>query len=270
MEKTKIDWCNSTWNVITGCWNDCRYCYARSITKRFGGSSLNIIHSLHEPFVANGRIRPYPFGFTPTFHHYRLDDYKNKHGRSIFVCSMGDMFGEWIPDDWIKKVFESCRNAPQHTYLFLTKYPHRYIKIAEKGWLPEERNMWFGASAADAEMFSENAKKLADLKRLAQVHTFISAEPLLDDIAKSRMFAFSGEHKITDWIIAGAETGNRAGKTIPQFSWLKNLDAACTAYDIPLFLKSSLDELWTSNSQEAPKKELAYQMQAADEKIQKN
>lgn len=81
------------------------------------------------------------------------------------------------------------------------------------------------------------------------------------------MFAFAGGHKIADWIIAGAETGDHAGKTVPQFSWLKNLDAACTAYDIPLFLKSSLDELWASNSKESPKKELAYQIQTADEKI---
>lgn len=36
MNKTKIDWCDSTWNPVTGCLHGCEYCYARGITKRFG------------------------------------------------------------------------------------------------------------------------------------------------------------------------------------------------------------------------------------------
>lgn len=29
--KTKIDWCDSTWNPVTGCLHGCAYCYARKI-----------------------------------------------------------------------------------------------------------------------------------------------------------------------------------------------------------------------------------------------
>jgi protein gp37 len=32
-------------------------------------------------------------------HRYRMDDYKHKTGRTIFVCSMSDLFGDFIPDD---------------------------------------------------------------------------------------------------------------------------------------------------------------------------
>ena len=35
MNKTKIDWADSTWNPVTGCLHDCEYCYARGIAKRF-------------------------------------------------------------------------------------------------------------------------------------------------------------------------------------------------------------------------------------------
>lgn len=35
--KTKIDWCDSTWNPVTGCLHGCEYCYARRIAERFGG-----------------------------------------------------------------------------------------------------------------------------------------------------------------------------------------------------------------------------------------
>lgn len=37
MDKTKIDWCDSTWNPVTGCLHGCEYCYARGIAKRFSG-----------------------------------------------------------------------------------------------------------------------------------------------------------------------------------------------------------------------------------------
>lgn len=37
MDKTKIDWCDSTWNPVTGCLHGCEYCYARRIAERFAG-----------------------------------------------------------------------------------------------------------------------------------------------------------------------------------------------------------------------------------------
>ena len=37
MQKTKIEWADSTWNPVTGCLNGCSYCYARKIAERFGG-----------------------------------------------------------------------------------------------------------------------------------------------------------------------------------------------------------------------------------------
>lgn len=35
MLKSKIEWCDSTWNPITGCRHKCAYCYARRIANRF-------------------------------------------------------------------------------------------------------------------------------------------------------------------------------------------------------------------------------------------
>lgn len=37
MDKTKIEWCDSTWNPVTGCLHGCEYCYARQIAERFRG-----------------------------------------------------------------------------------------------------------------------------------------------------------------------------------------------------------------------------------------
>lgn len=37
MNKTKIEWADSTWNPVTGCLHGCEYCYARRIANRFAG-----------------------------------------------------------------------------------------------------------------------------------------------------------------------------------------------------------------------------------------
>lgn len=50
MDKTKIEWCDSTWNPVTGCRHGCEYCYARRIAERFGKkvpdlSGYPVLHS---------------------------------------------------------------------------------------------------------------------------------------------------------------------------------------------------------------------------------
>lgn len=126
MKKTKIEWCDSTWSPVTGCLSNCKYCYARKIAERFGGWNFtpgmiaaNIsddkmyIHSMKKyhgeaketefgkiaeieyPFLKADRSKaPYPFGFIPTFHRYRLKEpQKWTKPRVIFVCSMADLWG---------------------------------------------------------------------------------------------------------------------------------------------------------------------------------
>lgn len=101
MNKTRIDWCDMTWNPITGCLNDCEYCYARRIANRFGGDFTMAREgkflTLHQK-----PDNPYPDKFSPTFHRYRLNEPQRKaKSQNIFVCSMADLFGEWVPDEWI-------------------------------------------------------------------------------------------------------------------------------------------------------------------------
>ena len=140
MEKSKIEWTDSTYNPVTGCYNNCPYCYARRIANRLKGcdncpsgicpSLVRIIELSHrlQATSKDGKKRSaaYPFGFTPTLHEYRLDDPKSKgFGKNVFVCSMADLFGPWVPDSWIERVFRSCLDAPGHRYLFLTKLPRQ-------------------------------------------------------------------------------------------------------------------------------------------------
>lgn len=227
MQKTKIDWCDSTWNPVTGCRHGCEYCYASRIVKRFGGNAMNIPHILDNPFIAKGRTQPYPFGFVPTFHRYRLDDYIGRKGRNIFVCSMADLFGEWVPDSWIEEVFAACDKAPQHNYLFLTKNPKRYTELSDKGILRRTDNMWYGYSK------TKNAEPgLSSVFPASKV--FVSIEPILEPI----------DVPLEDWVIIGAETGRRKDKIIPKREWIEDIVDKCRRSGIPVFMKSSLADIW--------------------------
>lgn len=262
-DKTKIDWCDSSWNPITGCLHGCEYCYARRMTHRYSGSEGYVSHDTIMPeynckrhtldapaWYNNGRKAPYPFDFEPTFHKYRLDiPARWTRPRSIFVCSMADLFGEWVPDEWIKAVFDACEAAPQHRYLFLTKNPWRYIDLAKKDMLP--RQHWYGYSATrQSQLWSFHH---AD--ECPCINLFVSIEPILEPMQPN----FS-THTPADWVIIGAETGNRKEKIRPEKSWIDNILMECEYSGRPVFMKESLREIMGNNfRQEFPWESGAWQ-----------
>lgn len=275
MQKTKIDWCDMSWNPVTGCLHGCEYCYARKIANRFTrrtGDGINPsaycipnvgyirdtkiekevtknkhLHVIKLPMYDERIIRegeynyhydPYPYGFEPTFHKYRLDEpQKVKKPQNIFVCSMADLFGDWVPDEWIKAVFEVCEKAPQHRYLFLTKNPRRYEKIEENA-----DNLWYGATTTNEYSFNQALYSFMQQRVNVEKYfnTFISIEPILDKI---RIKENDGYFSSIDWVIIGAETGNRENKVIPEREWILEIKKACERAGIPLFMKESLREL---------------------------
>ena len=128
-QSTRIDWCDASWNPVTGCLHGCAYCYANRIATRFGGimpdEKCHVLEERNRD--ARGLADPYPWGFAPTLHRYRLDEPKRwRKPKNIFVCSMADLFGNWVPMDWKIETLLACREAPQHRYLFLTKNPIGY------------------------------------------------------------------------------------------------------------------------------------------------
>ena len=277
--KTKIDWADSTWNPVTGCLHGCEYCYARAIANRFKGVREN-----ETPADADGNSKvlyapcwkrtkagkrvdaPYPYGFAPTFHQYKLDEPQHwKKPRTIFVCSMADLFGEWVPDEWIIEVLNACREAPQHRYLFLTKNPKRYIKLLSSDLLPDDDNFWYGATwetdrwhnhgrviVPDIDGYDQQTEDLLHPETqytwntvpggnvfpdLEGRHRFISFEPLLCDIMKLNY------QSNIEWYIIGAETGKRPGKIIPERQWVDHITQNADRNKAKVFMKESLATL---------------------------
>ena len=159
------------------------------------------------------------------------------------------MFGEWVPDEWIKAVFDACATAPQHRYIFLTKNPERYGRLHDNGILPTDDNYWFGATMTQGVNENRIANHLPQYNGRPQPtyrNTFVSVEPIMDDIeARHPMGGFFTYYaKCIKWAIVGAESGNRKGKIKPQREWIEKIVKACRKNGIPVFLKDSLAEIW--------------------------
>ena len=140
---------------------------------------------------------------------------------------MADLFGDWVPDDWIMRVFDACCDAPRHRYLFLTKNPARYAKLARAGMLPQRDNFWYGSTL-------DSMKSMRYPGRILD-HAFVSIEPLTE-----RMDVGLGSFGGDEWIIIGAETGNRKGKVIPEKEWVDTICAAADLTHAAVFMKDSL------------------------------
>lgn len=242
MNKTRIEWTDYTWNPVTGCLHRCPYCYADRQVERFSGydplynasfdfeSGCYIIKKPMYKRYANGVIRkaPYPFEFAPTFHAYKLEEpIRRKKPATIFVCSMADLFGEWVPDEWIREVLAACAAAPWHNYLFLTKNPERYAELAEKDMLPAGDGFWWGTTITNQEDYENKGTAMFHLPTDCRV--FFSIEPIHGRIDMGLM---------PDWIIIGAETGQRKNKTIPKREWIQDIVNRCV--DERIFMKDSL------------------------------
>lgn len=224
MNYTKIDWCDMTWNPIVGCKHNCEYCYARKIA--------NSIYGSFEPVFYQKRLR------APT---------KFKKSKNIFVGSMSDIFGDWIPFKNIVDIVDACFKAPQHRYIFLTKNYKRYEEVRELiGELIEvydgtRPKMCLGATATNNKQLKEAYASKAD---------WISIEPIHGKLDTKKLFSCKGNSKNNTnlsprwyWVVVGAETGNRKEKIVPKKEWIQEVAEVCLQYNIPLFTKESLREM---------------------------
>ena len=274
MNNTRIDWCDSTWNPVTGCKGGCDYCYARSIANRFGGWTTGGVKTtqnffsdppvLDSPLLLerkSGKVvkAPYPFAFTPTFHRYRLEEpLKKRKGQNIFVGSMADLFGRWVPTKWIVEVLDICRKAPQHNYLFLTKFPERYVELDHLALLPHEENFWYGATITNAKQMKRAADSIGQLRQ--EVRSFFSMEPLMEDVARSEAWEMSYNGAYANWIIIGAMTGPGSESQQPCREWVERIvddakNELSPFYPIPVFMKDNLRKVWGRDLiQEFPEK----------------
>lgn len=138
------------------------------------------------------------------------------------------------PVDYMRLCFammeaaDACRKAPQHRYLFLTKNPARYLELDHLALLPHESNFWYGSTVANMDAVGMYVMQGVN------INSFWSMEPLLGPVD---MAAAEG---LPEWVILGAETGNRPDKVTPAREWVDNIVAFCEENEIPVFFKDNL------------------------------
>ncbi len=234
-----IEWCDFTWNPVRGCQHGCRWtmpdgtvaeCYAELIAER----------------VAQ---RAYPHGFE---HHYwnpniLEEPLKVKEPSRIFLDSMSDLMGAWVPDEQIEQVLDVCRRADWHTFCVLTKNAPRLQKF---NFPP---NVWVGASAPPSIMFGKPltfpqqqrmvTRTVAALKAVDVPVRWMSVEPLSFDIAPLLVGSD------LQWAVIGAASNGR--KTYqPEPEWVANVLDVLDAQGTKVFFKGNLQ--WPVWREELP------------------
>lgn len=245
-EKTSIEWTDSTWTPIRARrfetlpdgssrervgWHcehvspGCVHCYAEGLNRFVGtGRQFKPAHLVHVTNAGNVR------GDVSVFLEEKMlrQPLLWKRGRMIFVCSMTDLFADFVSDEMIDRVFAVMALTPQHTYQVLTKRADRMrayfanpmrealigrqvglLELARSGnpvaeWsgLPMP-HVWLGVSAEDQQRANERVPHL--LATPAAVR-YVSVEPMI------------GPVNLTDI------SDGHADSSIPRENWVEGFD----------------------------------------------
>jgi protein gp37 len=251
-QQSKIEWTDATWTPIRAHYHahtpeshkvgwhcehvseGCRHCYAESINKRLGtGLEFKPGHAKDVVIVLDEKMLTMPLRW--------------KKPRMVFVCSMTDLFADFVPDEFIDKMFAVMALCPQHTFQILTKRPERMreyfnalgrsTSIAHHVWNIDHvrrasaemvplSNVWLGVSVENQTTADDRIPLL--LQTPAAVR-FLSCEPLLGPIdlqnvrwmdgdAEIRMDVTNGEAWVENTSSAAAYTNEADGN--PKIDWV--------------------------------------------------
>jgi protein gp37 len=274
---TSIEWTDASWNPIRARYDGavvvgdaepiefsrkgwhcehvsegCRHCYAESFNRRLGtGWDYKPGHRKNVEIYLDEQMLDLPL--------------KWRRARKIFVCSMTDLFADFVKDEWIDRMFAIMALAPRHQFQLLTKRPERMREYLanpelqyrvrklqpplamprglEWGASPVLPNVWLGVSVEDQATANE---RIPHLLATPAAIRWLSMEPLLGPVwpwhelilAKANGIigqAVNGEMPGIDWVVAGGESGAGARPMHPD--WARSIRNQCKAAGVPFLFK---------------------------------
>jgi protein gp37 len=283
MNKTNIEWTTFSANplkyrrksdgkVVWGCVKTspgCARCYSEAIAMRFErGKVFNATNMEElEPFLDEQEL-------------HRMQTAKviggvKVDGSRCFVGDMTDIFGEWVPDELLDRLFATFALRPSVTWQVLTKRAARLRRYATDEDRPDRiarqmskrsngfvskypgDNVHLGVSVEDQARADERIPLLLQCPAAVR---FLSCEPLLDAVnlhaiwhdgatfdcltrtccpfAQPREGGCEGPGCMgvkADWVIVGGESG--PGARPCNVGWIRSIVDQCRAVSVPCFVK---------------------------------
>lgn len=265
--KTKIEWTatvnadgsvtpGATWNPIRARrrsdgklgWacqkvsQGCKNCYAESLNLRLGtGRPFTGIDDAEVELFLDEEMLLRPLRW--------------RRPRKIFVCSMTDLFADFVPAEWIDRIFAVMHLSPRHTFQVLTKRAARMNSYLDSSTDNREEvigaavreltggassgllelplpNVWLGVSAENQETADERIPLLRETRAAVR---FVSAEPLLSGLDLSKGGA--GQALGISWLIIGGESGPIDKVRPMDIEWVRDIVRQCREAGVPCFVK---------------------------------
>ena len=241
---TKIEWCDETINPVIGCTRcspGCDNCYVVRMAHRLGGNPKTpqykgLTHIDGSGVHWTGEVR-----FVPS----ELEKPRRwRKPRTIFISSMGDLFHDRVPVEWIDRVMQVVEDCPQHRFILLTKRAANLRStmtalVGERTGGEPLPNLAVGVSCCTQPELDEWVTLLLDTPAACR---FVSMEPLIEEVNASAWFPWqhrdAGDPPL-DGIICGAETGPGARPMHPD--WARRVRDDCAAAGVLFFLKRLSD-----------------------------
>ncbi len=271
--KSEISWTDVTWVITEGCdyvSPGCANCYAVSVIHRFA-------------HVANKKISLPLAGLTESrgvtrwtgkvaLRHDRLNHPLHwRKPRRVFVTSLGDLFHDSVPDDFLLAVFNTMCQVRHHTYQVLTKHTERMLEfsrrlcwdrrkdelyLAEVGgrpYLPDAPHIWVGTSVENQEWADRRIPVLLQVDCRVR---FLCIEPMLGPVSlidrptegAYRWNYLTGERLGTitrdivpgpgiHFCLVGGESGCKA--RLCNMDWFRAIRDQCQAAGTALWVKQA-------------------------------
>lgn len=222
-DSDNIEWARWSWNPITGCLHNCAYCYARDIANRFYTQGF-------EPVIIPDRLTAPSNTKLPDLGKYS-DPVDRMGWRNVFTCSMADLFGKWVPAEWIQAILEQVKNNPQWTFLFLTKFP---IRMAEFDY---PSNVWLGTTVDYKHAIERAEKAFRKIKASGfDGICWLSCEPMMERLTFTSLEMF-------DWVvIGGSSKSTQTPEFKPHREWVNHLEDQALKSNAKIYEKTNLLE----------------------------
>jgi len=234
MQRSEIGWTGKSCNPIRllkedgtlgGHWckkisPGCTHCYAEAIN--------------NNPYFSFASMLPYT-GEPPPLELDRkllLSWTRARKSELVFVGSMTDVFGDWVPQEWHFEIFRAAAKS-KLVFQFLTKRPlfmfqsvHNWQKADQIDSIPP--NFWWGATVETA-----NYKfRLDYLREIPGPVRFVSFEPLLNDLGALDLSGI-------EWAILGGESKSTFHPNPRPFhiEWCDRAIKQCQVADVRVYFK---------------------------------